>query len=101
VWFKRKQTCAHCGKAKTHRLFEDRPTCPECEIGLKIAREPKRTCPVDRTVMHKEHSGEIILDRCPVCQGVWFDASELETLKAAAQNDDRFAQGFVLGMIVG
>lgn len=101
MWFKRKQRCAHCGKVKTHRLFGDRPTCPDCEIAMKSAREAKRPCPIDGVTMHKQHAGEIILDRCPACKGVWFDANELETLQAAAKTDDRFAQGFVLGMIIG
>ena len=58
-------------------------------------------CPADGAALRKTRSGEILLDRCPVCKGVWFDAGELEAIQAAAKDDSRFAEGFVVGMLIG
>ncbi len=98
-WFKKKQLCARCEVNKTKRDFEGRPTCSECKVALLKEREPLRTCPVDGTSMDKIASGELIIDRCPQCSGVWLDADELEAVKQAA-SDDAMGAGMVLGMVM-
>jgi hypothetical protein len=60
-WFKKKK----CNNNKTKREFEDQPTCAECKTKILSGREPKRICPVDGAILLKEHSYEIIIDRCP------------------------------------
>jgi Zn-finger nucleic acid-binding protein len=60
-----------------------------------MEREPRKSCPVDGAVLLKEHSNEIIIDRCPECNGVWLDAGEIEAIKEAAQTE-----GLALGMIL-
>lgn len=60
-----------------------------------MSRESIRTCPVDGSTLLKEHNNEIIIDRCPKCQGVWLDAGEIEAIKQAAQSE-----GMAVGMVV-
>ncbi|MCF8246788.1 MAG: zf-TFIIB domain-containing protein [Saprospiraceae bacterium] len=59
-----------------------------------MGRESTRTCPIDGSILIKEHSSEIIIDRCPKCKGVWLDAGEIEALKDVAQSE-----GIAIGMI--
>ena len=94
-WFKKKETCVHCHKNKTTREFENEPTCPTCKIKILTEREPTRICPVDGATLLKEESHEIIIDRCPTCNGVWLDAGEIEAIKEAAQSE-----GLALGMVL-
>ena len=49
--------------------------------------------------MEKLASGEIIIDRCPGCSGIWLDADELEAIKKAA-GDEALGAGMVLGMVI-
>ncbi len=46
------------------------------------------------------HSHEIIVDRCPQCQGVWLDAGELGAIREAAKVEG-VGSGMVLGMVMG
>jgi len=100
-WFSSKKLCDHCNAAKTHQVFEGNQTCPECESAILIARESIRVCPVDGNTMEKENVQNIIIDRCPKCQGVWLDHNELESLKLMAQQDSDFATGLAIGIAVG
>ena len=59
-------------------------------------REPIRICPVDGTTLAKSASNEIIVDRCPKCEGIWLDAGELDAMKEAA-NQEGIAAGMALG----
>ena len=100
-WFKKKQTCVHCHKTKTRRLFEGEPTCPQCEIIVRMEREQVHRCPIDGAKMNKEALDEIIIDRCPQCNGVWLDGGELETIKKASEEADAsFATGLMMGMVM-
>ena len=100
AWFSNKELCVHCRINKTKRDFENLPTCADCRLKILMKREPGRTCPVDGTTMEKSSSGEIILDRCPKCDGIWLDSGELDSIKAAA-NDEAMGTGFALGMVIG
>lgn len=94
-WFKKQKICTHCIKNKTKREFENQPTCAECKTKILMGRESIRTCPIDGSTLLKEHSHEIIIDRCPKCKGVWLDAGEIEAIKEASQ-----AEGLVIGMVI-
>ena len=94
-WFSKKKICTHCNNNRTKREFEKQPTCPECKTKVLIAREPTRNCPVDGSTLLKEHSNEIIIDRCPKCKGVWLDAGEIEAIKEAAE-EEAIAIGMIL-----
>lgn len=50
-------------------------------------------CPKCTTEMDEVHKLEVIVDPCSRCGGVWLDAGELDTLRAAA-NDPRTADLF-------
>lgn len=95
IWFKKKKDCAHCKKNKTKRDFENRPTCAECKKKILMGRETTLTCPKDGSILIKEHNNEIIIDRCPICKGVWLDAGEIEAIKEAATQE-----GVAVGMVV-
>ncbi|NNK48661.1 MAG: zf-TFIIB domain-containing protein [Gemmatimonadetes bacterium] len=77
------ETCVRCGKRRTRTEFEGVPTCMDCELKLKAAREETLRCQHDGTEMRKEVIQNVIVDRCPDCGGVWFDGGELEILGAA------------------
>ena len=96
TWFKKKKVCAHCKTNKTKRDFENQPTCAACRVSILIAREPQRSCPIDGTTLVKSESNEIIIDRCPKCEGIWLDAGELDAIKEAAQQE-----GVALGRVIG
>ncbi len=42
-------------------------------------------CPKCQTVMREREKGDIIIDICPNCRGVYLDAGELEKLVAAEE----------------
>ena len=98
-WFKNKSECAHCRENNTRRDFEGQPTCVKCQMKILIGREAKRNCPVDGSVLVKDHLNEIIIDRCPKCEGIWLDAGELKAIKNAAQ-EEGMGTGMVMGMII-
>lgn len=97
AWFKKKNPCIHCKDKKTRREFEGNPTCGDCEIELRMKREEIRRCPVDGQDMKKEQFKDIIIDRCPLCKGVWLDGDELSAIQAA--EDEQLATGVALGMM--
>ena len=102
AWFKKKQVCVHCNTNKTKREFEGHSTCGDCEIKILIEREVVYSFPVDGEPMKKEHHEEIVIDRCPKCNGVWLDAGELEAIKSAVDSgDSSFSTGLVLGIAMG
>ncbi len=95
LWFKTKTVCTRCNKNRTRREFEGEPTCAECKTEVLMSREPTRSCPVDGSTLLKEHKNEVLMDRCPTCQGVWLDAGEIEAIKEAARTE-----GMAVGMVV-
>jgi hypothetical protein len=100
AWFSKKEECVNCRKNKTRRDFENLPVCTECRLKILMERESERSCPVDGTAMAKSASGEIIIDRCPKCNGIWLDAGELETIKQVA-SDEGMGTGVAIGMVIG
>jgi Zn-finger nucleic acid-binding protein len=46
-------------------------------------------CPVCGESLSEEQHVGITLDRCTACRGVWFDAGELESYRAAHPNRDQ------------
>lgn len=100
AWFKKKEQCAHCQENKTKRSFEHRPTCVECRMKTLMDREAKRVCPLDGTTLVKFHRKEIIIDRCPKCEGIWLDAGELDAIKEVTKQEG-MGSGVALGMIIG
>lgn len=51
-------------------------------------------CPKCQTTMREREKGDVIIDICPQCRGVWLDAGELEKLSEREQryyddDDDR------------
>lgn len=81
------EKCERCGNKRTKRSFEGVPTCENCKADLlakrQAADESRHACPVDGDLMQKEIVLNLVLDRCPSCDGVWLDGGELELLKRA------------------
>ncbi len=98
-WFTKKVACVHCKTQKTKREFENQATCTDCQKNIQISREPQRACPVDGTLLEKHCDNELIIDRCPKCDGIWLDAGELEIIKAAIRSEG-MGTGVALGMII-
>lgn len=98
-WFKKKVVCVHCNTRKTKREFENQATCTECQKNILISRESQRSCPVDGTLLEKKCDDELIIDRCPKCDGIWLDAGELDIIKEKIQAEG-MGTGVALGMII-
>lgn len=97
--------CHRCGQNRTKRTDEmGRPVCPDCEIELVMEREKKTECPIDHVTMEKEIiDGEIIIDRCPKCGGVWLSSGELDLIKEnlESKSSSNFAIGVASGITMG
>lgn len=81
------EQCVRCGARRTRREFDGVPTCDDCVQRLRTAPETTRLCPADRTDMVKEVVAGVVIDRCPVCHGVWLDAGELQLVRDAARGE--------------
>lgn len=81
------EKCERCGSQRTRQSFEGVPTCEKCEAELlakrQAAKETRQPCPVDGELMEKEIVLNLVVDRCPSCDGVWLDRGELELLSRA------------------
>ena len=45
-------------------------------------------CPRDRTALSTEkYEGEVLVDRCPSCDGVWLQRGELEAIQESLERD--------------
>ncbi len=99
-WFKRKKSCVHCRVNQTKREFEGNPTCAGCRLEILMSREPELRCPADGTALVKTEQGEILLDRCPLCWGIWLDGGELEAIQEAAK-EEGMTNGMAMGMVIG
>lgn len=84
------EKCVRCGERRTKQTFEGLPTCEPCEAELRArlrARsEDTRACPIDGAAMSKDVVLNIVIDRCPTCEGVWLDGGELELVRTAVAN---------------
>ncbi len=96
------ETCVRCGKQRTKREYAGVPTCENCQkllvASLEAMAENARQCPVHATEMTKEIVLNIVVDRCPTCEGIWLDGGELDLLKQAikAGMPDDFARAMLL-----
>jgi Zn-finger nucleic acid-binding protein len=43
-------------------------------------------CPKCQNTMREREKGEVVIDVCPGCQGVWLDRGELEKLVASEES---------------
>ena len=90
--------CMRCGGKRTKQEVDGVPTCDDCRAKLEAAREESRLCPVDGSAMAKSIIYNVVVDRCPDCNGVWLDGGELEVIQSTTSQHADFATGFVLGM---
>jgi hypothetical protein len=68
--------------------------CEACAAKINPAQEEKRRCPVDGQEMTKRLVGNVVLlDKCLVCGGVWFDGDELRIINNLIK-EETFAQAF-------
>ena len=60
--------------------------CRSCAAELKALREEGRSCPIDGERMEKQVFEFVLLDKCPMCGGVWLDNGELEIIRETVRN---------------
>jgi Zn-finger nucleic acid-binding protein len=55
----------------------------EDEIETVSPQESARAlaCPADGTIMEKQDIGGTVVDRCPLCRGIWLDNGEIVALR--------------------
>jgi len=70
--------------AKRRREEELRSIKIEPELPLNF-----ELCPRDGTKMEKKHIGEIEVEICPKCEGIWLDRGELEDILLAQEEDKK------------
>jgi hypothetical protein len=82
--------CIRCDKRRTKQTHEGLPTCETCRealiAGARAASEDARLCMVDGNQMTKDVILNVVIDRCPKCNGVWLDGGELELIRLAVAN---------------
>lgn len=45
-------------------------------------------CPVDGAPYYEHSYGDVMIDLCPQCDGLWFDRGELDKIKEKLKNDE-------------
>jgi hypothetical protein len=84
------EKCIRCGKRRTKHTHEGLPTCEACEEALitkaRAESEGARCCVADGSEMKKDVILNVVIDRCPKCNGVWLDGGELELIRVAVGN---------------
>jgi hypothetical protein len=98
------EKCVRCGAQRTRETYEGLPTCERCQEELKAkvraAGESPRACPNDAMTMTKDVVENVVIDRCPRCEGVWLDGGELELIKGAIEAGvaEEITRGLVRGL---
>jgi Zn-finger nucleic acid-binding protein len=95
IWFERgearllaRQTPESLWNAVPRRAEPVRPPCHGCgapldrdaELCAACGHRNVLRCPVCDLEMERRHHGELVLDLCRRCEGVWFDHAELTQL---------------------
>ena len=63
--------CPHCG----HLYPSDATECPRCPLTLGHAKGGR--CPACSKALVPEEMGDVTVDRCSHCGGIWFDRGEV------------------------
>lgn len=93
------RTCARCRERPAAEELDGLPTCARCAVFIRHKSESTRLCPVDGAAMRKDVVENLLIDRCPICGGIWLDHDELEALlRLSAEREDG---GFINGVILG
>ena len=59
----------------------------DAERAARERSQPRLKCPRDGSELEERALGELKIDVCPTCHGVWFDAGELEMVLHAPRAD--------------
>ena len=80
-------------------LLKDQPEIPNAKIELwkkvkspNSSSKPPRSCPVCGVPMKKfnyAYDSNIILDKCPECEGIWTDANDLHRVAVYKKGNPR------------
>ena len=97
--FFRKSKCVRCGNKVEEEPEDGLPTCAACKLDIKSKLEIKRQCLIDGSEMKKEIIENIVIDKCPKCNGVWLDSKEIDLICNAIIEEDY--SKYVLGLAVG
>jgi hypothetical protein len=97
--------CSLCGKVRTANLSQGQPVCTPCQKSSRLranaATEPARTCPVDGVCMEKLPVHDVLIDRCPQCEGIFLDRGELAAIQKAmaAGRSGQFGTDFLTSIL--
>jgi len=84
--------CSRCGRElagdELGSLEDPKPLCEDCRREVEFSEDEERLCPVDQTQLEKEEYRTVILDRCPVCGGVWLDDGQLAAIEREVLDGD-------------
>jgi hypothetical protein len=69
--------CVRCGKSLPYDGADSARTCPDCARHLDGQLEVGRLCPKDGSRMTLETVWNILVERCPECDGVWLDGGNI------------------------
>lgn len=79
------KACDHCSSQLLlkacprclSRVFHGHKHCPQCGAGLEVAAiagiNPDRMCPRCPNAMHARGVGDIVIDECDTCHGIFLD----------------------------
>ena len=96
-----KLPCLKCGKP-TRERENGKPIHERCLLWVKVESEKKLKCPSCGAEMWKKLRGEIGIDLCPKCGGIWLDKNELKKIigNESTHTSSGFATGMALGMAI-
>ena len=65
--------------------LRERRAALDAERAARGRSQPRIKCPRDNTELEERAFGDVKLDVCPKCHGVWFDSGELEMILHASR----------------
>jgi Zn-finger nucleic acid-binding protein len=105
-WRRNRQHCQHseCGHQWTTHISDDhdglncmpgQPCCEDCQIRheeeavkRRAEAEPRRQCVHGHGDMEKVIvDGDMVIDRCKICGGVWLDGDELDRIERRVRRE--------------
>lgn len=81
-------------RAKEDAYFDKQNEEALSRIRQRKNSEP-RLCPISGDMMEEIIISGVVIDRCPICGGIWLDAGELETIVKEAKEGEKERPNFL------
>jgi Zn-finger nucleic acid-binding protein len=78
-------------KGETAKYFSFEQDIPNLAVALATAQKKSFICPRCSSELEEikyDGSGDLLLDRCTNCEGLWFDAEEVDKLMKLANDQE-------------